>query len=370
MKIFTHTFIVISVIFLASALFYPLPTFYITGPSQALSAESSESLDSQEAKVWASRDQCEEVVTKGGHMAPVKATTLRLGTWNVRWFPIGMPEAKPGDDSQRTDLEWLACTMLWMQVDIWAIQESLDTSEAQNAWKKVIKLLQEKSGGTWRWSPQSCGRPNDHHIGYLWNAGRVTLSQFDSLWQFNVKAESSQHPCEGGLRPGHYARVQSGEEGGVDFHLIALHLKSGPTVDGVEKRHRALNQIDNVIRPLLEQDQDVVILGDLNTMGAGDWKSQGYELKSVRRQVAKEKPGFHDLPPTPQCTHYFRGRGGWLDHVIVAKDMQEVIEVSAKVSGYCAVAGCKRIKGDYPLAYRRLSDHCPVIFEIRNRDED
>jgi len=234
----------------------------------------------------------------------------------------------------------------------------------------VTKLLLEKSGDPWRWTPQRCGRPDDHHIGYLWNAGRVTLSLVDSLWQFNVKAESSQNPCKGGLRPGHYAWVQSREKEGVDFHLIALHLKSGPTVFAVENRHQALNRIDKVILPLLEQDRDVVILGDFNTMGAGDRKSQRYELKSVRRQVAKEKPGFRDLPPAPQCTHYFRGRGGWLDHVVVAKDMQELTELSARVTGYCAVAGCKRIEGDYPLAYRRLSDHCPVIIEISNRDED
>ena len=370
MKFFTHTLIVISVFLLAPTPFSPLSPFYITELSQALSAESTESLDSQEAQVWASGEQCNKVVEQGGQMAFDTTSTLRLGTWNLRWFPIGKPEAKPGDDTHRTDLEWLVCTITWMKVDILAIQESLNTPDAQNAWKKVIKLLQEKSGDTWRWSPQRCGQPDNHHIGYLWNTTRVTLSHFDSLWQFNVKAKSAQHPCQGGLRPGHYAWVQSRDQRGVDFHVIALHLKSGPTVAGVEKRHQALNQIDQVILPLLEQDRDVVILGDLNTMGAGDWKSQGYEIKSVRRQVAKEKPGFQDLVPTPQCTHYFRGRGGWLDHIIVAKAMHEVTEVSAKVTGYCAVADCNRIKGEYPLAYRRLSDHCPVIFEIRDRDED
>ena len=50
--------------------------------------------------------------------------------------------------------------------------------------------------------------------------------------------------------------------------------------------------------------------------------------------------------------------------------MKEVTVTSARVTGYCALAGCQRIKGDYPLAYRRLSDHCPVVVEIENRDED
>jgi endonuclease/exonuclease/phosphatase family metal-dependent hydrolase len=370
MKFLIRNLVVVLVLLLGPGFFNPFLSSHLTQSSQAISAEPSEPITNQEAKVWASGEQCKKVVEKGGQMVSVIASTLRLGTWNLRWFPIGKPETKPGDDTHRTDLEWLVCTIIWMQVDIWAIQESLNTQEAQKAWEKVTQLLLEKSGDTWRWTPQRCGRPDDHHIGYLWNAGRVTLSHVDSLWQFNVKAESSQNPCKGGLRPGHYAWVQSREKGGVDFHLIALHLKSGPTVLGVENRHRALNQIDKVILPFLEQDRDVVILGDLNTMGAGDRKSQGYELKSVRRQVAKERPGFQDLPPAPQCTHYFRGRGSWLDHVVVAKEMQEVTEVSPRVTGYCAVAGCERIKGDYPLAYHRLSDHCPVIFEIRNRDED
>src|SRR5690606_35973775 len=122
--------------------------------------------------------------------------------------------------------------------------------------------------------------------------------------------------------------------------------------------------------PLLAQDRDVVIVGDFNTMGAGDWHSRQQEIKHLRRHVTKEKPGFLDVVPVPRCTHYFRGRGGWLDHVLVPRDMKEITVTSTITTGYCAVAGCRRIQGDYPLAYRRLSDHCPVIVEIDNRDRD
>ena len=86
--------------------------------------------------------------------------------------------------------------------------------------------------------------------------------------------------------------------------------------------------------------------------------------------VSKEKPGFQDLPITPRCTHYFRGRGGWLDHILVNHGMAEVQTRSARVTGYCAIAQCQRIKGDYPLAYERLSDHCPVVIDIANQDQD
>jgi len=164
--------------------------------------------------------------------------------------------------------------------------------------------------------------------------------------------------------------VKSRHQPGADFHLIALHLKSGPTVFAVEDRQKALNKIDKTVSPFLRKDQDVVILGDFNTMGAGDNSSRKSELKYVRRMVSKEMPGFQDLPLTPQCSHYFRGRPGWLDHVLVNHGMEEIHSRSARVTGYCAVTECERIQGDYPLAYERLSDHCPVVIEIQNQDKD
>ena len=50
----------------------------------------------------------------------------------------------------------------------------------------------------WYWTPQPCGRPDDHHIGFLWNAEKVTLSRLDSLWQFNAKAHSSKKSLQRG----------------------------------------------------------------------------------------------------------------------------------------------------------------------------
>ncbi len=324
----------------------------------------------EEALVWKSSTHCERVVKDGGRMAVSTPDTLRIGTWNIRWFPHGSPPDRPDSSTVPTDLGWLTCTLVWMQTDILLIQESLTTTKALDAWDRVLTALEQRTGDSWQWSGQQCGRPDGHHVGVLWNANRVTLSAIQSLWPLNSKATSAQNPCAGGLRPGHYARVQSTHQPGADFHVIGLHLKSGPTVSAVEARHAAINRIDTTIARFLEEDRDVIILGDLNTMGAGDHHSQRSELKYLRRMVAKEAPGFDDLSLEPRCSHYFRGRGDWLDHVLVAKDMSEMSTRSARVTGYCAVAGCRRIKGEYPLAYRRLSDHCPVIIEIDNRDLD
>ena len=324
----------------------------------------------EEALVWKSSTHCERIVKDGGRMAVTASDTLRVGTWNIRWFPHGSPPDQPGPSIVPTDLGWLTCTLLWMQTDMLVVQESLTTTRGQAAWDRVLTALEQQTGDSWQWSVQSCGRSKGHHVGVLWNASRVTLSAVQSLWRLNGKAKSAQNPCEGGRRPGHYARVQSTHQAGVDFHVIGLHLKSGPTVAAVGERHAALNRIDTAVARFLEEDRDVMILGDFNTMGAGDYHSQRAELKYLRRMVAKETPGFDDLAPEPRCSHYFRGRGDWLDHVLVAQDMAEVRTRSARVTGYCAVAGCRRIKGEYPPAYRRLSDHCPVIIELDNRDLD
>lgn len=332
--------------------------------------EFHQSSSREEALVWKSSTHCEHVVKDGGRMAVPAPDTLRVGTWNIRWFPYGSPPDRPDHSMARTDLEWLTCTLVWMQTDLLVVQESLTTAEARTAWSRVLTSLEQRTGDSWQWSFQPCGRPDGHHVGVLWNASRVTLSAMQSLWRLNSKATSAQEPCKGGLRPGRYARVQSTHQPGADFHVIGLHLKSGPTVSAVGERHAALNRIDTAVARFLEEDRDVMILGDLNTMGAGDYHSQRSELKYLRRMVAKEAPGFDDLIPEPRCSHYFRGRGDWLDHVLVAKDMAEMHTRSARVTGYCAVAGCRRIKGEYPPAYRRLSDHCPVIVEIDNRDLD
>ena len=324
----------------------------------------------EETLVWASPEGCQQVVHNGGRMAVSSPETLRVGTWNIRWFPYGHPPDQSGKEAEETDVPWIICTIEWMNVDILAVQESLNTSKANQTWKTVLASLEDTTGDSWRWFLQRCGEPESHKIGYLWNTKRVDLTLPKSLWTFNVKAQSNGKPCEGGLRPGHYAYVQAQPQPGVDFHLIALHLKSGPTVFAVEDRQKALNRIDRTVSSFLEKDQDVIILGDFNTMGAGDNASRLSELKYVRRMVSKEMPGFQDLPLVPQCSHYFRGRDGWLDHVLVNHGMEEVRTRSARVTGYCAIAGCERISGDYPLAYQRLSDHCPVVIDIHNQDQD
>jgi hypothetical protein len=79
-----------------------------------------------ERLVWTSPEGCQQVVGSGGRMAPANPATLRVGTWNIRWFPRGCPSDQACPD-KATDIPWLACTMAWMNTDLFALQEILAT---------------------------------------------------------------------------------------------------------------------------------------------------------------------------------------------------------------------------------------------------
>ncbi len=58
-----------------------------------------------------------------------------------------------------------------------------------------------------------------------------------------------------------------------------------------------------------------------------------------------------------------------LDHLVASTGMRE-IAATARVTGYCALAGCAPITGAMPAAAQRLSDHCPVVVDLQDRDLD
>jgi predicted extracellular nuclease len=120
--------------------------------------------------------------------------------------------------------------------------------------------------------------------------------------------------------------------------------------------------------PILQLDRDVLVLGDYNTMGQQEAPpvSTQEELAVFDRELS---PGFRRLSMSPNCTEYFDGKAGTLDHLVASTGMQEVA-ATARVTGYCAVAGCATIVGAMPAASERLSDHCPVVIEIQDKDLD
>lgn len=308
--------------------------------------------------VWDSLQACKTVVEAGGRMAATQNEVLRVSSWNIRWFP------------DNTELEWLACTISWMNVDLLAVQEIRDTAQAQSAMQTVLNHLNTFTGNNWNVDLHQCGQQRSQHVGFIWNSNRVTLSGQTDLWQLNARADAVGSACEGSLRPGRYAYVQSTASNGVDFHAISVHSKSSATSSAQAERVVALGRLDQVSTSLLTSDEDIIVLGDFNTMGNRTAGSAETEVQNLIILAASEAPGFIRFDLNPACTEYYQGHAGWLDHVLVSQPMDEVPNRTARITGYCAVKSCADIGQQRPAAYEDLSDHCPLVFEIQNQDTD
>jgi endonuclease/exonuclease/phosphatase family metal-dependent hydrolase len=293
---------------------------------------------------------------------------LRVGTWNIRWFPRGCPSNSTCPD-KTTDIPWLACTMAWMDADLFALQEILATPDAEFSLNSLREELNRLTGGSWQVDLQSCGGTSDQHVGFLWNGSRVALLQLTDVWELNGAATGpTGSACAGNLRPGRYALTKTPI--GVDFHILSVHFDSGTTSRDYDHRRQAAQRIGQIRvgnTPILELDQDVLVLGDFNTMGQDAPPISAQQERAVFD--GELSPGFRRLPMTPNCTEYFEGKGGTLDHIVASTGMQEA-GATARVTGYCALAACANLTGALPAAAERLSDHCPVVVDIQDRDLD
>lgn len=330
---------------------------------------------SDELTVWSSPQGCETVVSAGRRMAETDGDRLRIATWNIRFFPHSS-FAVPTNAEERTNLAWLACTMAWINADVFAVQEFRTTDDAQEALESLLDGLTGHTGEVWDSDLDSCDNGRAQHVGYIWNTARVRLSDTQDLWQFNGRAKNEEQKCRHNLRPGRYAFA----EAGADFHIVSVHSDSGTKSQDRTTRQMALDRIDDALASMVSADRDVVILGDFNTMGQSDGaansinndgrESAAEERKKLAKTVAKEAPGFSVLPVEPGCSYYYEKKAGLLDLVLVTGELRGAVPGPARVTGYCSAANCDRIdEKTMPLAYERLSDHCPVVFSLEKRGQ-
>ncbi len=326
-------------------------------PTSTLSDEESQ------IEVWKDFSSCDSLVKLQKKLSKPEKT-IRLATWNIRFFPQG--NLYGNDPDKFTDQPWLACALAWLDADIIAVQEILNTPEANSALDNILDGLFGYNGGDWKVDLQECGSASSQHVGFIYNADKVTLSDTKDMWEFNGKASNNSKPCEGRLRPGRYGYVKSKAQNGFDFHLISVHTDSGKKTSDYTNRMTVVNRIGTVSQTLSSIDHDVVVIGDFNTMGVNN-SSSSEELEEFKNKVSDL--GFTDIQIKPECTEYYSGHGGWLDHVIVTKNTEELTTPNAIVQGYCNIADCERLS-DMPAAYKKLSDHCPVIIDFVDQDID
>lgn len=316
---------------------------------------------------WSSRQGCLAALRRGEKL-PRDGDTARVGSWNIRWFPDGKPGKRAAENG--TDVEWLACAIAWLDVDALAVQELKGTAHARDKQQELLSSLDRHSKSKWALALDDCPNEASQHVGLLYDTKRVELKKSTVLPSLNPHGEA----CTDGLRPGLAAYVVF--RGGLDLFLVSLHAKSGNERRSFELRQKSLDGIGPALRELgaLDPDQDVVLAGDFNTMGCSKCSpaiSAREELGSTDQRLAGLSPGFRRVGATSDCTELSGHGPSLLDHLVVSRSLKELeAEARARVSGPCAESSCRPAAARESDAVRRLSDHCPVVLDLRDRDED
>lgn len=312
---------------------------------------------------FSSREACLARVARQERLER-KTGVARIGSWNLHWFP----DKKPGNQQGQggADLEWLACAITFLNVDVLAVQEVKGTPRARQALAELVRRLDELSGGAWQASVDDCPKSSSQHVALLYDERRVSYLGGGTLAELNPHGE----PCKDQLRPGLGAYFRF--PGGLDLHVVSVHFKSGGKARDYGLRRRSFESLSEAFDAAqkIARDEDVLVLGDLNTMGCPDCspaKSPEAELTELGPLLEKE--GFRRLESDVGCTFHFEGRGTLLDGALVSRALREAEGATVRVGGACATLGCERVPERH-AARSALSDHCPITIDLTDRDLD
>jgi endonuclease/exonuclease/phosphatase family metal-dependent hydrolase len=313
---------------------------------------------------WASPAACTNAVARGGAERP--AGVARIGAWNLHWFPDGRPgEPKPDGGA---DLDWLACAITWMKLDLLAVEEIKRPPHGQAGLDALTQKLDALTGGSWRSLIDDCPLASSQHVGLVYDQKRVKLRSHTVVAALNPLGE----PCKDQLRPGLAGYFAF--PGGLDLSVVAAHLKSGADERGVEDRARSFAAFGAAAASESKRtgDRDVLFIGDMNSMGCETCDpviSPAAELARGDALFATASSPLARVSAEPSCSLRYGGESVLLDWA-VKSDLGELPSGRhVVVSGPCGELGCDALGTDL-AAQRRLSDHCPVWLDLDDADRD
>ena len=320
------------------------------------------------ADPFASADRCRAALAAGQRLER-PGNRIRVGTWNIRWFPDGVP-GRRADPAKATDIDWLACAVAWLQVDVLALQEIRTHRRARRAAARLLQRLKTLTGRVWDLRLDTCRGPLRRHTGILWNTGRVSGARLRNISEINPLGSA----CAGIHPPGLGGLFRSKPPGTGRFHFIALHLEPGTDRRSYRRRQKTWRSIPSVALAARRLARAGVII-------AGDWNTDGCEAckppvtpndefaNSLRLMngIQKNAPPFRRPTPTLGCSWYRQNTRKLLDHVLVSAGLRLVPKTArTRVSGYCEAARCGPLPRT-PAAFDHLSDHCPVVLDLVDR---
>jgi len=304
---------------------------------------------------WASLAECDRALKAAGSRS---AAPARIATWNVRYFPDG--SADGADEAQHIDLDWLACSIALLNVDVLSVQEFKRTERAQKSAAELLDKLNQRSGRRYKLELAHCETDDVARPGIIYDEARSRVASVKT-------ALSTDQKCSDAVPPELTAYVKL--DGGPDFHLVVIHAPAGDRGDGHRKRQTFLQGLDRLITnlPRSNGDTDIVVTGDFNTSGCQDCQPKLDSVNETRRlgeRISKFRVPLRLLPADRPCSFVLENEPMLLDHFLVSADMKGLApSATAVVSGYCEEAQCKDV---FPTskAEKRLSDHCPVVLDL------
>ena len=312
---------------------------------------------------FASAASCAALVGAGQRL-PRAPHTARFVSWNLHWFPDGVP----GQKDSGVDLSWLGCALAWLDADVLAVQEVKQSAAAEQALQAALSELNRRSGGRYVARLDDCGRRVPQHVGLVWNEARAAASEVQTVAELNPHGSA----CESQLRPGLAARFRL--PGGLDLQVVSAHFKSMADKRAFELRGTSFQAVPGLLRRLTSaaHDSDFLLLGDLNTMGCEDCVplvSGLAEVLAVEQQL--RGAGVRLVPADAAGTEFYQGRLTLLDHALAATAMRELPPgAQSHVAGACAAGSAPLTRRDAKQLSRKLSDHCPLVLDLTDRDLD
>lgn len=298
--------------------------------------------------------------------ARAAAGNLRVVAWNVRNFPRDeRPQYPDLAFSRRTNPRDLKDVLRGLGFDVLGLEE---IREPRRFRRLVGEALGEgtvagvftRSGGRW-----------GQHVGVLWRRERLRQ-------EGEAREVAEVALGDPDLRPALAVRLRSTRPGGADFLVVQVHLRAAPS--GYQTRLRQYQALATWVAAEIRRsgDPDVVVAGDFNTTGPPG-ESTAAEL--TRADAILAAAGLRRLTNASGCSEYWEGPGerdglqvpALLDQVYVSG--MEELDASVPLESWlhCARHGCRPFRsgpGQEDGTFWDVSDHCPLSFEIRDRDLD
>lgn len=290
---------------------------------------------------------------------------LRVVAWNVRNFPYDdRPQYPDLGYSRRTNVCDLKKVLAGLGADVLGLEEIRTPQRFERVLRSVEGKRQYRAvftAGGGRWG---------QHVGIAWDNDKLHLAA--------KPVEIGEVALDDSLRPALAVYLRSTRDGGADFTVVQVHLRAGPR--GFGTRLVQYKRLSAWVRGWVEKigDDDVVVQGDFNTTGPVGG-TVGEEMAAVDRILGGA--GLRQLINARGCSEYWEGPGkpdgvqvpSLLDRVYV-RGFDE-IDPSVELESWlqCARDGCRPLisrPGQEDGTFWDVSDHCPLTFELRDRDLD